>query len=86
MELLMDPETQAVLAYLRAAIRVLGFTHREIARHLGVSRSYISRLLAGEKELRLDELNRICQVLDFEPKEFLLAATLGSRPTAGSPN
>ena len=75
----MDPETQAILNFLRASIRVLGLTHQDVARRLGISRSTLGRLLSGKKELRLADVIRICQSLDIETEEVLLVASLRSR-------
>ena len=43
----MDPETQRLINLLRSTLRVLGISHREIARLMKMSPSYISKLFSG---------------------------------------
>ena len=70
----MDPEAQRLINLLRAALRVLGLSHREIARRMGVSPSYLSKLFSGVSEMRIDHLIRICRAADLEPEEFFSLA------------
>jgi transcriptional regulator with XRE-family HTH domain len=74
MEILMDPETQRLVNLLKAMLRILGFSHREIARRLGMSPSYLSKLFSGVSELRLDHVIRICRAANLEPAEFFSLA------------
>ena|SRR6185295_3464200 len=71
---IMDPETQRLLNLLKVCLKILGITNREIARRLEMSPSYVSKLLSGASELRLDHVIRICRAADLEPAEFFALA------------
>jgi transcriptional regulator with XRE-family HTH domain len=62
-------------------LRILGVSNRELARRLEMSPSYVSKLLSGSSELRLDHLIRICKVTGLDPSEFF-ALAYPVRPTA----
>jgi len=70
----MDPETQRLLSLLKVCLKILNITNREIARRLEMSPSYVSKLLSGASELRLDHVIRICRAADLEPAEFFSLA------------
>lgn len=70
----MDSETQRLINLLKVSLRILGISNREVARRLGMSPSYLSKLLSGSSELRLDHLVRICRAIDMEPAEFFSLA------------
>jgi transcriptional regulator with XRE-family HTH domain len=70
----MDPETQRLLNLLKVCLKILGITNREIARRLEMSPSYVSKLLSGASELRLDHVIRICRAANLEPAEFFSLA------------
>jgi transcriptional regulator with XRE-family HTH domain len=78
----MDPETQRLLNLLKVSLKILGITNREIARRLEMSPSYVSKLLSGASELRLDHVVRICRAAGIEPAEFFSLAY--PRQTTGS--
>ncbi|HEY4588936.1 MAG TPA: helix-turn-helix transcriptional regulator [Thermoanaerobaculia bacterium] len=59
---------------VKVCLRILGVSNRELARRLGMSPSYVSKLLSGSSELRLDHLVRICKVTGVEPGEFFALA------------
>jgi transcriptional regulator with XRE-family HTH domain len=84
MEALMELETERLIKLLRASLRILGLSHREIARRMGVSPSYLSKLFSGVSDMRIDHLVRICQAADLEPAEFFSLAYPRS-PGVGSP-
>jgi transcriptional regulator with XRE-family HTH domain len=48
---------------LRSAIRLSQVSFREIERALGLSTGYLTRILAGQVELRVSVLLHICQVI-----------------------
>ena len=62
-----QPETQHMLDVLRIAMRVLGVTVRELEKRVGISSSYLSRLLAGKLPLRFDHVIQIAHALGLEP-------------------
>jgi transcriptional regulator with XRE-family HTH domain len=70
----MDPETQRLINLLKVSLRILGISNREVARRLEMSPSYVSKLLSGSSELRLDHLVRMCRAADIEPVEFFSLA------------
>jgi transcriptional regulator with XRE-family HTH domain len=49
-----------------------------LARHLGVSQTYIWRRLTGETALDLNDLDRISQILGIHPVDLLQAAEDGA--------
>jgi transcriptional regulator with XRE-family HTH domain len=70
----MDPETERLVNLVKVSLRILGVSNRELARRLGMSPSYVSKLLSGSSELRLDHLVRICKVTGLDPSEFFALA------------
>lgn len=80
----MDPETQRLISLLKVCLKILGVTNREVARRMGMSPSYISKLFSGASELRLDHVIRICRAADLEPAEFF-ALAYPRQPAAASP-
>jgi len=79
----MDPETQRLLTLLKITLKILGITNREVARRMGISPSYISKLFSGSSELRLEHVIRICRVIGLEPAEFFSLA-YPRQPSGGS--
>ena len=78
----MDPETQRLVNLVKVSLRILGISNRELARRLEMSPSYVSKLLSGASDLRLDHLVRICKVTGLDPGEFFaLAYPVRSSPT-----
>lgn len=70
----MDSETERLVNLVKVCLRILGISNRELARRLGMSPSYVSKLLSGSSELRLDHLIRICKVTGLDPGEFFALA------------
>ena len=70
----MDPETKRVINLLQVCLKILGIPNREVARRMGISPSYLSKLFSGGSEMRLDHLVRICRAIDLEPGEFFTLA------------
>jgi transcriptional regulator with XRE-family HTH domain len=77
----MDSETERLVNLVKVSLRILGISNRELARRLEMSPSYVSKLLSGASELRLDHLVRICNVTGMDPGEFF-ALAYPVRPTA----
>ena len=65
-----DPETKRLINLVKVTLRILGLSNREVARRLEMSPSYVSKLLSGAAEIRLDHVIRICRAADMEPAEF----------------
>ncbi len=70
----MDPETARLVNLVKVSLRILGITNRELARRLKMSPSYVSKLLSGSSELRLDHVVRICKVTGLDPGELFALA------------
>jgi transcriptional regulator with XRE-family HTH domain len=77
----MKPEIEHVIQVIRSAMRVLGFTNREVERRLGVSGGYLTRLFSGVMELRFEHIVDIARAIGLEPQElFELVYTQPRRP------
>jgi transcriptional regulator with XRE-family HTH domain len=68
------PETVRLIDLLKVCLRILGISHREVARRLEMSPSYVSKLFSGSSEMRLDHLIRICEAVKLDPSEFFALA------------
>lgn len=55
-------------------MRMLDVKHRDLAKRLGVSPSYLSRLFHGVIDLKVDQLIRIVDALGLRPGEFFRMA------------
>lgn len=67
----MRPEVQHMLTVLKTAMRVLGYTNRDIERKLGLSSSYLSRLFSGVIELRFEHVVDIAKAMGLELEEVM---------------
>jgi transcriptional regulator with XRE-family HTH domain len=70
----MHPETQRLINLLKVSLRILGVSNRELAKRLEMSPSYVSKLLSGASELRLEHLMCICDAIGILPAEFFALA------------
>jgi transcriptional regulator with XRE-family HTH domain len=59
---------------LKTAMKVLGFTNRDVERKLGLSGSYLSRLFSGMIDLKVDHVVTIAKVVGMEPEEMFQLA------------
>jgi predicted DNA-binding protein (UPF0251 family) len=66
----MDPEVQRLINILRTVMRVLGVTNQEIERRLGQSPDDLSRVFAGDLELKAEHLIQIPRAMGMQPAEF----------------
>jgi len=81
----MRPETEHIIQILRTAMRVLGFTNREVEQKLGVSGGYLTRLFNGTMELRFEHVVDIARAIGLEPEEvFHLAYPQPRNPPTDS--
>jgi transcriptional regulator with XRE-family HTH domain len=80
------PEVQHMLTVLKTAMRVLGYTNRDVERKLGLSSSYLSRLFSGVIELRFEHIVDISHSIGMELDEILHFAYPYPKqpPTAGA--
>src|SRR5258707_1284200 len=70
----MEPQTQHMIVVLKATMRGLGFTNREVERRLGVSRGYLTRLFSGVMDLRYDPVSEIAKAIGVEPEAIFRLA------------
>ncbi|HVR97351.1 MAG TPA: helix-turn-helix transcriptional regulator [Thermoanaerobaculia bacterium] len=64
-------EVEHVIASLKAAIRVLGYSIRDIEKKLGYSYGYLSRVFGGTIELKVEHVMDIARALEMAPEEIL---------------
>ncbi len=65
-----DHEVERYLTMIRNKIRERGFTQLEVQEALGWGRSYISQLLTRQKNLRVEQILLILNVIGIEPTDF----------------
>lgn len=75
-------EVRRLRTMLKAAMKVLGFTNRDVERKLGLSGSYLSRLFSGMIDLKVDHVVAISQVIGLEPEEMFQLAFPKKRKAA----
>lgn len=63
-------EIARIAAALRTAIRLSGISHRQVERELGLSTGYLTRILAGQVELRVRHVLDVCRVIGLSPDRF----------------
>jgi transcriptional regulator with XRE-family HTH domain len=63
-------EIVRIAAALRTAIRLSGISHRQVERELGLSTGYLTRILAGQVELRVRHVLDVCRVIGLSPDRF----------------
>lgn len=66
----MSPQVQHMLSVLRSVIRGLGYNYQDVAKKLGLSSGYMSRLFSGKIDLKFQHIVDISRVLGFEPEEI----------------
>jgi transcriptional regulator with XRE-family HTH domain len=65
-----NEEIVRIAAALRTAIRLSGISHRQVERELGLSTGYLTRILAGQVELRVRHVLDVCRVIGLSPDRF----------------
>ncbi len=65
-----NEEIARIAAALRTAIRLSGISHRQVERELGLSTGYLTRILAGQVELRVRHVLDVCRVIGLPPDRF----------------
>lgn len=64
-------EVRYVLDALKSAIRILGYTVRDIENKLRYSHGYLSRVFAGTIELKMEHVIDVARALEVDPEELL---------------
>jgi transcriptional regulator with XRE-family HTH domain len=70
----MKTETAQLSRVLKKSIHTLGLSLREVERRLGMSRGYLTRLFAGEMDLKMDHVVDIAGALGIEAEEIFQLA------------
>jgi transcriptional regulator with XRE-family HTH domain len=78
----MKPQTAHLAKVLKTSIHALGLSLREVERRLDLSRGYLTRLFAGEMDLKSDHVVEIADALGVEPEELF---RLAFPPSAAEP-
>ncbi len=55
---------RALVARVRSAIKAAGINHSEVARHIGLDASKLSKSLAGIRKFRVEEISHIAELTD----------------------
>jgi transcriptional regulator with XRE-family HTH domain len=81
-----DPQIEArrLAAALRTAIRLSGVSFRQVERQLELSTGYLSRILAGQIQLRMTHVLAICHIIGVPAGSFF-AAVYPPKPPANEP-
>jgi transcriptional regulator with XRE-family HTH domain len=74
MESTAKKEAERIIGKLKVAIRLLGFTNREIERRLSYTPSYLTRLFSGQIELRFEHIVDIARAMGLTADEFFAFA------------
>ena len=69
-----DKDVARVTQMLKAAVRFTGVSHRQIEREMGLSTGYLSRILSGKAELRIQHVLGVCRAIGLPPSAFFEAA------------
>lgn len=69
-----------VLAQCEARRRRLGLSYAELARRMGVSRAYVSKLMGGGAGLSIRSLGKLAAALEARPCVSLQAEPARGRP------
>ena len=72
-------EVKRIIDALRTSIRLSGVSHRQIERELSMSTGYLTRILAGQVQLKLFHVVAICNIIRCPLGDFFTALF---RPTA----
>lgn len=68
-----DDSIRRIVGGLRTALRLSGISHRACERELGLSVGYLSRILAGQVQLRVSVVLGLCRMIGLPPAAFLTA-------------
>lgn len=69
-----DKDVIRVAQMLKAAVRFTGVSHRKIEREMSLSTGYLSRILSGKVELRIQHVLGVCRAIGLPPSAFFEAA------------
>jgi len=79
-------EVVRIAEALSTAIRLSRVSYRQIERSLGLSSGYLTRILKGQVELRMNHVLNVCEVIGLPPGSFFSALypAGGSHPIGGA--
>lgn len=68
------PVTKNAAMLLRIRLAELQWTQQELASRSGVSQSHLSQILKGNRHIYLDQLDRMCEVMELDLGDIVGAA------------
>ena len=68
--------TDLMLDFLRFVIRVRNYKQKDLAKKIGISRSHLSELLSGKKELTLANFCKLTEALYLKPHEIMALGSI----------
>lgn len=75
----------ALAGILRGQVGTLQLKQEEIAQAIGISRGQMSKILRGEKQIDLEQLDELCWVIGLSFRDTVVAADERSRLRHGGP-
>jgi len=78
----MNSDISAIMAQIRAEAAVANVSIVELAKSSNTARSSLDKYLRGQRQMPLDVLYRICQVLNIEPIVIIERARERNMPRA----
>ena len=70
------PNTKLMLGFIRLVIRVKNYKQKDLAKKTGISRSHLSELLSGKKELTLANFCKLAEALYLKPHEVMALGSI----------
>lgn len=77
-----EDQIRSVVSLLKTLIRFSDTNNREIEKRLGFSGGYLSRLLSGKIEVKMQHILAILDLIDLHPHEFFAMAFPADRKEA----
>jgi transcriptional regulator with XRE-family HTH domain len=78
--------SEALRLWLSEELNRRGWSQRELARQIGVSHSFVSKTLSGERSPSANFCNKIAQALDVAPETVLRLAGILPPASPGQPS
>lgn len=68
------PLTKRAAVILRMRLAELRWTQEHLASRSGVSQSHLSQILAGNRHIYIDQLDRMCEAMELDLSDVIGAA------------
>lgn len=72
METTASPESIAIAKLIKAQMALRDIKQTTVAAETGISKSQLSRKLAGSRRLEFDDILDICRVIDADPQDVIV--------------